>query len=165
MSYQTLTTSDGLIFALYGPVAGRRHDLTLLRNSGWNTKLENCLSTVEKQFYIFGDSAYEIRPWLQRPCRCVCTDVQKLFSTQMSSVRVSVEHNYKDLKQQWISQDFARNLMVRNRPSDYFTRPARCFGILVLACTKVVRLEKDTKLLLPTSRITLILYCNFLASR
>ena len=32
--YQTITTPDGLIFSLYGPQVGRRHDLTLLRNSG-----------------------------------------------------------------------------------------------------------------------------------
>lgn len=31
--YQTLSTPDGLIFPLYGPVEGRRNDLTLLQNS------------------------------------------------------------------------------------------------------------------------------------
>lgn len=34
----------------------------------------------------------------------------------MSSVRVSVEHTYKDLKQIWTSQDFSRKLKVREAP-------------------------------------------------
>lgn len=34
--YQSLTTSDTLIFGLFGPEIGRRHDLTLLREIGWN---------------------------------------------------------------------------------------------------------------------------------
>lgn len=33
--YQTLSTPDVFIFAIYGPVEGRRHDLILPKNSGW----------------------------------------------------------------------------------------------------------------------------------
>lgn len=116
LNYQTLSTPDGLIFALHGPVEGRRHDLTLLRNSGWVTVLQECLSTAERQFYIFGDQAYLLRPWMMRPFIGNLTALQELQNAQMSSIRVSVEHNYKDLKQLWVSQDFARNLKVRQAP-------------------------------------------------
>lgn len=34
------------------------------------------------------------------------------FNRKMSAVSAAVEHNYKDLKQFWTSQDFARNLKV-----------------------------------------------------
>ena len=44
LSYQTLTTPDGLIFSLYGPEVGRRHDMTLLRGSGLNDILQTCLN-------------------------------------------------------------------------------------------------------------------------
>ena len=40
--YQTLTTPDGLIFHIYGPEVGRRHDLTLLKESGSEDSLSNC---------------------------------------------------------------------------------------------------------------------------
>lgn len=106
LSYQTLTTPDGLIFALYGPVVGRRYDLTLLLKGVWNETLQHSLITDNRQYYIYGDGAYQLRPWIQRPFVGNCTDEQKMFNKKMSSVRVSFEHNYKDLKQQWCSQDF-----------------------------------------------------------
>lgn len=34
----------------------------------------------------------------------------------MSNVRVAVEHNYRDVKQFWITQDFSRNLKVSQAP-------------------------------------------------
>ena len=114
--YQTVTTPDGLIFAMHGPIEGRRHDITLFRESGWDDALRNHLTTNERQFYIFGDSAYSIRPWIQRPFVGCLTAEQKSFNEKMSSVRISVEHNYKDLKQNWPSQDFARKLHVRQAP-------------------------------------------------
>ena len=62
--YQTITTPDGLIFSLYGPEVGRRHDLTLLRNSGISERLQNCLTIGDRHYYIYGDAAYVLRPWL-----------------------------------------------------------------------------------------------------
>eukprot|EP00171_Calliarthron_tuberculosum_P002822 IDg2822t1 len=116
LNYQSLSTPDGLIFALYGPSVGRRHDLTLLRNSGWESLLQASLNIENRQFYIFGDSAYSIRPWLMRPFVGNLTTEQHDFNSKMSAIRVAVEHNYKDLKQIWVSQDFARNLKVRQAP-------------------------------------------------
>lgn len=37
----------------------------------------------------------------------------------MSEVRVSVEHNYKDVKQLWSSQDYVRNTKVRKVPTAF----------------------------------------------
>lgn len=62
-----LKTSDGLIRALYGSVEGHRHDLTLLRNRGWETRLEGSLFSAGRQFYIYADQAYLLRPWMMRP--------------------------------------------------------------------------------------------------
>ena len=53
---------------------------------------------------------------MQRPFRRNCNEEHKVFNRQMSSVLVCVEHSYKDLKQQFISQDFSRNLKVRQSP-------------------------------------------------
>lgn len=41
---------------------------------------------------------------------------EAVFNAAMSGILVSVEHSYKDLKQLWVSQDFARNLKVRQAP-------------------------------------------------
>ena len=115
--YQTVTTPDGLIFSLYGPVVGRRHDLTVLRESGLNEELQNCLNINGDQFYIFGDKAYVLRPWLQVGFDSVnATAEQQIFNTEMSRVREAVEWSYKDLKQMWTRNDFARSLKVRQAP-------------------------------------------------
>ena len=60
--YQTITTPDGLIFSLYGPQEGRRHDLTLFRQSNIELAREEALVIDGRQFYIFGDAAYMLRP-------------------------------------------------------------------------------------------------------
>lgn len=117
LKYQTLTTPDGLMFALFGPEVGRRHDVTLYRSSQWESVLRDNMYIAGIQYYIYGDSAYLLRPWMQLPYfRDMATAEQVGFITAMSKVRVAVEHNYKDLKQYWISQDLARNLKVRQAP-------------------------------------------------
>lgn len=115
--YQTLTTPDGLMFPLYGPEVGRRHDLTLFRQSQWDATLQSSLTIGDEQYYIYGDLAYVLRPWMVCPYYTArATPEQQMFNLAMSAVRVSVEHNYKDLKQFWTSQDFARNLHVCKAP-------------------------------------------------
>eukprot|EP00171_Calliarthron_tuberculosum_P006634 IDg6634t1 len=73
--YQTLTTPDGLIFALYGPTDRRMHDLTILRKSEWDAKFQSHLKLGARQYHVFGVSAYSLRPLMQRPFRGNCTDV------------------------------------------------------------------------------------------
>ena len=115
--YQTITTPDGLIFHMYVPEAGRRHDLTLYRESGMDNSLEQSLHVQGQQYYIYGDPAYILRPWLQVAfSRAFATPEQQFLNKTMSAVRVSVEHSYKDMKQMWTSQDFKRMLKVRAAP-------------------------------------------------
>lgn len=102
---------------MYGSVEARRHGLTLFRESGWSNVWSECLFIDGEWYYMYGDSVYLLRPWMKRPfTRGVCSEVESAFNTRMSEVRVSVEHNYKDLKQLWSIQDFARNLKVRQAP-------------------------------------------------
>ena len=53
---------------------------------------------------------------MHSPFQGIATTEQKHFNALMSRVRVSVEQSYKDVKQQWISQDFPRNLKVHQSP-------------------------------------------------
>lgn len=43
-------------------------------------------------------------------------DGENNFNSDMRTVRVSVEHSYKDLKQFWTNQEFSRILKVRKSP-------------------------------------------------
>ncbi len=116
LTYQSPTTPDGLILALFGPVEGRRNNSTLLHNNNWNAKLQNCLTTDMCQFYVYGDSAYRIKPFLQRLLRGNLAEQLKNFNAAMYSMRVSVEHSNKDVKQEWLGQYFSLNLCVRKVP-------------------------------------------------
>ena len=112
--YQTITSPDGLIFSLYGPEVSRRHDVTLLREIGIEEGLQSCLLINGRQYYLYADAAYMLRPWMQIAFpRAGATAEEEAYNTRMSAVRVAVEWNYKDLKQLWSLSDFSRGLKVR----------------------------------------------------
>ena len=107
--YQTISTPDGLIFHMYGPEVGRRHDLTILRFSGLPEVLPTAFQIDDSQHYIFGDAAYMTRPWLQAAWPGPILSAEQLsYNRKMNSLRTSVELSYKDIKQMWSSQDFSR---------------------------------------------------------
>lgn len=82
--YQSLTTPDGLLFALYGPTAGRRYDRTVLRNSEWEGILHECLYYDDEQYYFLGDKVYTLRPYLIRPfVGAALSDEEEQFNTFM----------------------------------------------------------------------------------
>jgi hypothetical protein len=120
LSYQTVTTPDGLIFHMYGPEEERRHHTTLYRKSNMNYHLSRSLTGEgdnARQFCIYGDGAYLMRPWLQVGfSRHAATTEQLRYNAEMSAARVAVEWNYKDLKAMWSTQDFKRKLKVRQSP-------------------------------------------------
>ena len=61
---QTVTTPDGLILHIAGPIDGRRHDTTLFRRSGIESDLQRTMVIADTQYYIYGDPAYVLRPYL-----------------------------------------------------------------------------------------------------
>ena len=115
--YQTITTPDGLVFHLYRPVEGRRHDMTLYRRSTMEELLQNSLWTGGKQYCIYGDAAYSLRPWLQVGFpNTFANDQEKLHNTGMSAVREAVEWNYKEIKLYFTSQDMKRKIKCLEAP-------------------------------------------------
>lgn len=115
--YQNVTTPDGLMFYMYGPEVGRRHDMTLYRESGLGEVLEAVLVINGKQYCLYGDAAYILRPWLQTAFpRTNASADEIMYNKAMSAVREAVEWTYKDIKQLWTSQDFKRGLKVRKAP-------------------------------------------------
>lgn len=120
--FKTLTTPDHLMFSLYGHIEGRRHDMNLLRQIELNQVLSDCLMIDgEWVFYIWWLSIL-LRTWLQKPfTRGLCFFAEGAFKTRMSEVKVSVEHNYNDLKQLWSSQDFVKRSRSWSHPYRFCT--------------------------------------------
>ena len=105
------------MFYMFGPEVGRRHYMTLFRQSGLNEQLVENLSLQDRQYCLYGDAAYVLRPWLQVAFRTHGSPAnQLLYNEMMSSVREAVECTYKDLQKMWASQDFKRMLKVRQSP-------------------------------------------------
>ena len=97
--YQTVTTPDGLLFYMYGPEMGRRHDMMLYRESGMDGILQSTFHIGGGQYCLYVDAAYIIRPWLQTACPRVEASAEQLwYNKGMSSVREAVEWTYKDIK-------------------------------------------------------------------
>lgn len=89
------------MFAMYGPEVGRRHDLTLLQQSGWEDKLTQMLVVHGNLYYIYRDRSFMLHPYLQVSChRIMANPAKHAFNTAMSAIRSAVEWDYKTLKQQ-----------------------------------------------------------------
>lgn len=112
-----VSTPDGVIHCMYGPEVGRRNDLTLLRNNGLEEELSKSLLINGRHFYIFGEAAYVLRPYMQCPwSTVVASDNEKAFNRAMNGLCVNVEWLYKEFKHYWTLNDFAGYLKARRAP-------------------------------------------------
>ncbi|KAH8028958.1 hypothetical protein HPB51_021105 [Rhipicephalus microplus] len=96
LKYQTLICLNGLICQLDGPYPGRRHDAGILRDSELYEKLEAL--TLDKEFVIYGDPAYPLRPLLMKPYGgAALTAAQQKFNSSMSarSLQVAMFRRYQ----------------------------------------------------------------------
>eukprot|EP00171_Calliarthron_tuberculosum_P008950 IDg8950t1 len=117
LTYQTVTTPDRLIFHIYGPIEGRRPDTYLYRKSGLEEHMKTKLIIEGTQHYIYGDSAYVLRPWLQTAFpRSSATSAQLTHNATMNSASTAVEWSYGEVRASFTTQDFHRKLMIRKLP-------------------------------------------------
>ncbi|KAF0732692.1 hypothetical protein AaE_009216 [Aphanomyces astaci] len=116
IKFQTVVTPDGLISHVFGPIEGRRHDLTLLRKSC----LENVIASNPKfrVYIIYGGPAYGRSDQLASPFSGArLTEAQKHVNASMSRVRVSVEWSYGQILQYWPIVDFKKKVKLGSGPA------------------------------------------------
>ena len=117
IKYQAVNSPDGLIPHLYGPLEGRRHDWTLYVRSRIDEMLPRVLSVQGKQYCIYGDSGYDQRWFIDVPFQgSNVSPAQSAFNREMSSVRISVELIFKEMKIQFPTIDFKRKMKVCESP-------------------------------------------------
>ena len=118
LKFQSLTTPDGLILDAFGPLEGRRHDWTLYIHSDAEDLLPIVLEVIDGMKYcIFADSGYNERWFLRTPSQgSNLTASQRAFIKAVSSVRVTVEWVFKEIKIYWPVIDFKRKLRVLEGP-------------------------------------------------
>jgi len=116
-NFQTISTPDGLVFYIYGPMEGRRSDIYLYHVSGLDRLLREYLKIGEKQYCIYGDQAYVHRPWMQVGFkRKYATAEQLEYNNQMNGTRIAVEWSYGEVKASWATLDFSRKMQAQKLP-------------------------------------------------
>ncbi|CAN0139238.1 unnamed protein product, partial [Pylaiella littoralis] len=89
LKYRAVDSTDGIIRQLWGPMLGRRHDVALLGESQLlQSMMDSFHDAAGEPYYIYGDPAYQISPWLMAPYKRVLTPEQQDFNSGMSRVRV-----------------------------------------------------------------------------
>ena len=91
---------------LCGPYEGKKHDASMLRESG--LLQQHSMGPNGNILCIYGDPAYPIRPQLMGPFSRNVTADQKNWNKSMSRVRVSVEWLFGDIKSYFKFIDFKK---------------------------------------------------------
>ena len=91
--------------------------MTLYRRSGMDHLPEQFLLTHGQQYYLYGDPAYALRPWLLKGFAEAALDAREAsFNREMSRARESVEWGFKDIKQLFSSNDHSRQMRALKSP-------------------------------------------------
>ncbi|KAK3744174.1 hypothetical protein QZH41_020573 [Actinostola sp. cb2023] len=114
LKFQSLALPNGIIGNMYGPVEGKKHDSSMLVDSGLLPQLQQYgYSPAGQAMCIYGDPAYPLRLQLQAPFRNVAlTPQMQAFNTSMSSVRTCVEWLFGDIVNFFKFIDFKKNLKI-----------------------------------------------------
>lgn len=113
LKYQAVDSVDGIIRMLWGPMLGRRHDTAMLGESGLMAQLQQwCNDPAGNAYYLYGDPAYQISPWMLTPYKGLLSPAQQAFNTAMSSVRVTVEWGFGKIVALWPYVDYAKKQQV-----------------------------------------------------
>ncbi|CAH3029463.1 unnamed protein product [Porites evermanni] len=118
LKFQSVALPNGLIANLFGPVEGRKHDASMLDESGLLNELErHAFSPTGQAMCIYGDPAYPHRVHLQRPFQYgVLTHQMQSFNESMSKVRSSVEWIFGDIINYFKFLDFKKDLKLDLSP-------------------------------------------------
>jgi nuclease HARBI1 len=115
--WQVITTPDGLLFHIFGPFEGRRHDMHLHAESGLDEILSEELLIDGVQHYVFGDSGYTLRPYLMTTFEGGnFTEDEALFNKRMSKARASVEWVFKGVRKYFSHFAFPRKIDLSRTP-------------------------------------------------
>ena len=117
IKFQSVVLPNGLIGNLAGPFEGRRHDSTMLHESGLLTSQEQVAFFNNHPLCIYGDLAYPLGVHLQAPFRNVeITPELQEFNREMSLVRVSVEWMFGNITNYFSFVDFKRQMKLHLSP-------------------------------------------------
>ena len=118
MKFQAISAPDGLVLHLFGPMKGRRHGMFLYRESEIDQVLQMFLLISERQYYLYGDVAYTLCPYLKLGFKGSERSPEEVaLNEAMSKVRITVEWAFRDVKHYFTHLDVPRKLRLRVTPA------------------------------------------------
>lgn len=112
VKFQSVVIPNGLIANLSGPFEGKRHDSTMLYESGLLNDLRRVAVYNGEPLCIYGDPAYPLGIHLQGPYRNPNTPEKALYNEAMSGVRVAVEWLFGNITEYFKFIDFKRQMKL-----------------------------------------------------
>jgi DDE superfamily endonuclease len=113
VKFYAVSEPDGFILHMYGPIEGRRHDMTLYRESLIDEIMQTSMNILGVQHCLYGDPAYCLRPYLQVGFQgSNLTEDHIQFNSSMSKVLIAVEWTFRDIKMYFTHIDLPRKLKV-----------------------------------------------------
>ena len=118
LKFQNVVLPNGLIADLNGPYEGRRHDATMLCESGLLRDLQVVAWANDgRPLCLYGDPAYPLGIHLQAPFRNVpLTSQMARFNDHMSEVRVAVEWMFGCISNYYKFVEFQKQLKIGLSP-------------------------------------------------
>ena len=113
LKFQSIALPNGIIANFKGPFEGRRHDSTMLQQSGTLVELQGHAWYNGQALCIYGDPAYPLSVHIQTPHRAAnLTPAQHNYNKAMSEVRVSVEWLFGDVKNFFKFVDYKKDMTI-----------------------------------------------------
>lgn len=121
LKYQSVTTPDGLILHLHGPVEGRPHSTAVLVESDLLQQLQQHMQIpggkVSMHFMVTLRIHSPLYPYIQKGYQGgALTLQQRLFDRQMSSARQTVEWGFGEIATLWAQVDFQKQQKLLQQP-------------------------------------------------
>lgn len=108
--YQALSTPDGIIVMLFGPVSGRRTDAFMVKQSGIAGMIDQyCWDEEGKQYFVYADAGYTSDPFILAPhSQPLPHTVQSYINYKWAKERVCAEWNFGRVVNLFQTLDFFR---------------------------------------------------------
>ena len=116
IKFQSVQGPNGLYLDIFGPIIGRRSDPYVFRQSQLTTRMAALCRVTRRHYYVYGDPAYPMGRYVLRGFKGAASPAQLAFSTEMSSVRESVEWGFSLIIRDWAFLDFHKNQKVWKQP-------------------------------------------------
>jgi hypothetical protein len=122
--FQGVITPDGIMSSLAGPIVGSRGDWFMFKDTGIEAEIVRLWEEEEVAYqdrlYLYGDPAYcasaTTMGAYKNPAGGRMTATQRLFNSQMSSCRISVEHGFAHVQNKWLKNAFHHSLRSMSSP-------------------------------------------------